>query len=370
MLLGEYLCFERQDYERVDAILKALAPDPFPAELSNEDWRAIWLAGDLLILYRRIFQENSPSDEHIVLCLETMIKEGGLEIRERAAAADTLDELGWLPKDLHQFVRISPGADHPSLTEPFWIAKYPVTNVEYARFLEAEDFADPALWTGFPRFDEHSEPMKEDWGDEGWRWLQSRLEEEDKAGEGKRVPPRYWNNLRFGIARRGYPVVGLTWYEANAYCRWLGRHWGNLGEGRENSELRPSIVRLPLEAEWVFAAGGEKPQGRYAWDEDDTVTSEVSNILQRANVDETGIGHTTPVGMYPLGRSLPYGLWDLSGNVWEWQANYYDEDHKYLALRGGSWSYSRDSARVAERGGAPPLVEWIGLGFRVVAFPS
>ena len=144
-------------------------------------------------------------------------------------------------------------------------------------------------------------------------------------------------------------MVGVTWYEANAYCRWLQRHWSDLEEGEANPGCQPALVRLPAEAEWGRTAGGEQPQERYPWDAPGQATQEQSEILKRANMGENGISHTTPVGMYPEGQGKPFRLWDLAGNVWEWQANLFNKDHDFLALRGGSWRHYHQSARVAVR---------------------
>ncbi len=192
--------------------------------------------------------------------------QGKIPPRMRAAAADILDELGYLHPDLYRFVRLDDGqqttddgrqtADNrpPSTVH---IGMFPVTNAQYARFLQAPDFADPDLWRNFPKFDEHGRPMDDDWGDAGLQWLNRRSQ--DKNGM---VYPRYWHDPRLGIARPSAPVVGVSWYEANAYCRWLARHWDELEEARANPELSstvhgPSslIVRLPTEAEWLAAAG-------------------------------------------------------------------------------------------------------------------
>jgi len=74
------------------------------------------------------------------------------------------------------------------------------------------------------------------------------------------------------------------------------------------------------------------------------------------------------VWMYPQGAS-PRGVRDLSGNVWEWQANYYDKDHDFLGLRGGSWDYHWSDARVAARANLRPSSRWDNYGFRLVALP-
>jgi len=303
-------------------------------------------------------------------------------IRTRAAAADTLDELGWLPPDLYQFVRIAPGDPQaaairtvlPRPDYPFCIGLHPVTNAQYARFLEAGDYAEERLWSDLPKFAEDSQPMPgQTWGDEGWKWLKGMQEDRERSPDGLHVLPRFWNDPRFGIGRKGAPVVGVTWYEANAYCRWLCKHWDDpdMLEAEAIPGLPPRLVRLPTEAEWALAAGGDQPEGRYPWDAaPGQATQDLEEILQRANVDESGIGRTTPAGMYPLGRSQPYRLWDLAGNAWEWQANHYKEGENWLALRGGAWNLYHSVARAACRNYNRPSSEWLNYGFRVVALPS
>jgi formylglycine-generating enzyme required for sulfatase activity len=177
--------------------------------------------------------------------------------------------------------------------------------------------------------------------------------------------PRYWDDPRLGIARRLAPVAGVSWYEANAYCRWLASR-RELAEWAALARLAAGEleVRLSTEAEWVEAGGGEEG-GRFAWGRLEDPEKE---ILRYANTAESGIGRTTPVWMYPQGAS-PRGVRDLSGNVWEWQANYYDKDHDLLGLRGGSWSLRWDFARVAVRFDLPPYGLWDYLGFRLVALP-
>ena len=86
-----------------------------------------------------------------------------------------------------------------------YVGRYPVTNAQYALLSLPAAMMKPAYWNG---------PESED-----WRW---RLEKHpDYRGEGQITAPQYWRDARFGKERRGYPVIGVSWYEAQAYCRWL-----------------------------------------------------------------------------------------------------------------------------------------------------
>ncbi|HNB51088.1 MAG TPA: SUMF1/EgtB/PvdO family nonheme iron enzyme, partial [Anaerolineales bacterium] len=288
----------------------------------------------------------------------------------RADAADIWDELGELPDDLYEFVEINKTANQqtnePTNPPPFAIAKYPVTNLQYQRFLEADDYADPALWQGFLKFDEKSQPMKGDWGDEGWKNYKEPWPS-DRNKDGK-LWPHFWRDPRLGVGRRGVPVVGVSWYEANAYCRWVARHWAELEEGQANPTLKPTLLRLPTDTEWSLAAGGEKPEKRYPWDKSGEATQDEKAILARANVSKSGLSRTTPVGMYPLGVS-PTEVWDLGGNVWEWQANFRSGTSGSLALRGGSWDREPGYARVSARDVSHLVAPYSSLnfsGFRVL----
>ena len=119
---------------------------------------------------------------------------------------------------------------------------------------------------------------------------------------GARSQPAYWDDTRFDGPNQ--PVVGVTWYEALAYCRWLT---DTMNDGYE--------YRLPTEAQWERAARG--PHGwRYPWGDD--------WIESRANSEELNLERTTPVGIFPDGASSE-GVLDLSGNVWEWCNDWYGE---------------------------------------------
>jgi formylglycine-generating enzyme required for sulfatase activity len=287
----------------------------------------------------------------------------GLEvpIRTRAEAGEVLDELGWLPDDRDAFLPI-PDPAHPA----FWLARYPVTNAQYERFIQAGGYEEPRWWSK-----------------EGLKWLKNPPGyRRDKVKQ-----PEYWDNPRFN--RKGYPVVGVSWYEAEAYCNWLTERLKDAGYriqvvdrqgGTCEVPLAACRVRLPAEEEWLLAAGGEgkgkgKDEDRFPWDPPGQSTWQLpekereARIQARANVWESQIGGTTPVGMYPAGASL-YGLWDMAGNVWEWTASWYDEKTKeFRVLRGGS-CYYQDLARCASRGRYYSVGSFNHLGFRVVVSPG
>ncbi len=282
----------------------------------------------------------------------------------RYAAAETLDRLGWLPQDMNAWVLIdipSTDSSSPELRERgaesegrFWISRYPVTNHQFALFTAAGGYGNPGYWGG------------ED--GEGWRW---RIKENPEyRGDDPVVQPGYWDDLRFGKSRRGYPVVGISWYEANAYCAWLteqlqvsGHRFQVWCAGKlETLDLEPGTlaVRLPTEAEWMAAAGGAEGK-RYPWG--------AEWCESRINTLEGSINGTTPVAMYPHGQS-PYGVADMGGNVWEWMVSWYDEEQRYRTVRGGSWLDDRRVARVSARLWGNPDDSNDLIGFRVVAFPA
>src|SRR5262249_41354527 len=125
------------------------------------------------------------------------------------------------------------------------------------------------------------------------------------------APPRYEHDSRFN--NPSYPVVGVTWHDAIAYCTWLH------GQLAAAGLLAPdTVVRLPLELEWEKAASWDprtQTKRRYPWGETWSNT--------RANTAaDRGPWMITPVGCYPEGLS-PYGLHDCIGNVWEWTASQY-----------------------------------------------
>jgi formylglycine-generating enzyme required for sulfatase activity len=276
--------------------------------------------------------------------------------RTRYDAGETLDELGWLPPDLNAWLRCKGCADDG---RDLLAMKYPVTNAQFERFVLAGGYENLAYWGGEKG--------------EMWQW---RLQEDLGWGrKGPAIQPEYWQNTRFGRERQGYPVVGVSWYEATAYAAWLTELLEQARSGKieppENQDLVADLlkigattVRLPTETEWEKVAGGAAKE-RYPWDPPaGPATRDKAAILARANTKEAELEGNSPVGMYPLGVSQPFGLMDLGGNVWEWTTTW--EDPFYI-LRGGAWYWEMDLARSGSRYRYFPHYGDHSNGFRLVS---
>jgi len=199
----------------------------------------------------------------------------------------------------------------------FEMGIYPVTNSQYERFIEADGYNNDEYWSP-----------------EGIKWRKKE----------KISLPNYWQNDKWN--KPDHPVVGVSWYESEAYCNWLTKHTGQ-------------NCRLPTEAEWEKAACWDeekKVERVYPWgDEFDQ---------DKCNTNQSGIGRTTPVNQYPQGRS-PYGCYDMAGNVWEWCADWYSDEKASKVLRGGSWGLNQGYACCATRYYDYPYFRLNSIGFRV-----
>ncbi|NIM20296.1 MAG: SUMF1/EgtB/PvdO family nonheme iron enzyme [Candidatus Latescibacteria bacterium] len=170
-------------------------------------------------------------------------------------------------------------------------------------------------------------------------------------------PPHHWKNERYPVGRDGYPVVGISWHEAAAYARFVGK-------------------RLPTEEEWEKAARGMDGR-RFPWgDEFDKSKANNGN-------------RPMAIMRFPDGVS-PYGLHDMAGNAAEWVDAWYEPyprskddvvdrdfpeyspsygDKKYRIYRGGSWNNFAKFLRCANREKAKPDERWGNIGFRCVMDP-
>ncbi|MEJ2738140.1 MAG: SUMF1/EgtB/PvdO family nonheme iron enzyme, partial [Anaerolineae bacterium] len=338
--------------------------------------------------------------------------------RERAEAGDVLARLGdprpgagrgilWVEVPAGRFRMGSPEGDdmawddeHPQHTldlPGFFISRYPVTNAQYRPFVEDGGYEEPRYWTlgGWAWRTGQREPdlsviddkdIRTSWA----QWLAGRPAT-------RRDRPFWWDQSPWNLDSR--PVVGVSWYEAVAFCAWLAeqfeaRNWVlDLWPSGSSSAIRASShvtlrVGLPSEAEWEKAARSEFPPAvegdpgrarRWPWGDE--------WIEGRANTEEAGLGETSAVGIFPAGAS-PCGALDMAGNVWEWTRSRWGRtsirrpDYGYpyepddgreepdgpdlRVVRGGSWSNDQGDARCAFRGGYIPDVYDGDLGFRVV----
>ena len=200
------------------------------------------------------------------------------------------------------------GKIHETIDHDYWIGQYPVTNEKYRVFISADGYGNRAYWS-----------------EEGWKW----------KSECNITCPEYWNDIKWNKA--DCPIVGVSYYEAEAYAKWAGK-------------------RLPTEWEWEKAARGT--DGReYPWgDEFDK---------EKCNSAKAGFRHTTPVTQYPKGVSL-YGCYDMAGNIWEWCADWYDETKDSRVLRGCSWSCTPVNLRVSFRFRYDADYRFNLIGFRLV----
>jgi formylglycine-generating enzyme required for sulfatase activity len=205
--------------------------------------------------------------------------------------------------------------------DAYAIGRYPVTVDQYRQFVEDEGYQTKRWWAA--GFGEFREPA-------GW---------EDQLP----YPSR--------------PVVGVSWFEAAAFCAWAG-------------------VRLPTEAQWERAARGTTGR-KFPWGDQPPDESR----LNFAPDWKANVGHPTPVGIYPLGNT-PEGICDLAGNVWEWCADWFagypqkaasnptgPESGESRVHRGGGWANDARRCRSAGRNGIAPARRDVLLGFRVAPVP-
>ena len=217
---------------------------------------------------------------------------------------------------------------HTVYLDAFHIDRYEVTNAQYKKFVEANP-----------------------------EWQKDRIPKKYHDGDYL----KHWNGNNYPKGKNDHPVVYVSWYAAMAYAEWSGK-------------------RLPTEAEWEKAARGDRFGREYAWGD--------SLDPDKANYGEN-IGDTTPVGTYDMNG---YGLYDMTGNVWEWCLDEYDADfyaispgHNPLVggtvdnilsdftnvksarvLRSGSWASNAKFVRVSDRTRFTPRITNNARGFRCV----
>ncbi len=328
-------------------------------------WRKTWLAGQVLeeMGVNRVCETALGRDLllRVRQRLARLLEVGALTPVERAAAGVVLGKLGdhrpgvgvknGLP-DL-DWIKIPPGPfpmgnDKPEaryddetprftcqlIHHPYLISRYQVTVAQYQTFVDAGGYDVKA---------------KDYWTEAGWKWKQR-----NKVTAPEEFDPVYQTP--------NHPQVGVSWYEAVAFCRWFSK------------QLKLEVM-LPSEVQWERAA--RHTEGRlYPWGNAD------QDVAQRCNLEETGIGHTCAVGLFPNGLA-GCGAADLAGNVDEWCRTKWREDYtdyennaedgldgdSARVLRGGAFLNGAGLVRCACRGRLGPSYRHRSFGFRLVASP-
>ena len=163
--------------------------------------------------------------------------------------------------------------------DSFCIDKYPVTNAQYKRFIDAI-----TVWRKSRNWRRHTRLRKRVFPTRTiYQWFDANYLKD-------------WDGNNFPKGKDDHPVTHVSWYAAMAYARWIGK-------------------RLPTEAEWKKAARGGLKEQKYPWG--DELDSANALVDRRA-------GETSSVGKYPANN---YGLFDMVGNIWEWCLDEYDPHH-------------------------------------------
>ncbi|MCQ3930347.1 MAG: hypothetical protein DPW16_07790 [Chloroflexi bacterium] len=204
----------------------------------------------------------------------------------------------------------------------FKMSKFPITYSQYEAFVNSDGYKNNSYWSGL-----------------GWDW---------KTQGSRLYPERYWYDTKWH--KSDHPVVGVTWYEALAFCNWLG------------TQLK-SEVTLPTEWQWQLAAQGPD-KCIYPWG--NTFDS------QKCNTADSTIGGTTSVYKYQESASY-YNIYDMVGNAAEWCINEYDpfvsielEKNSPKVIRGGSWRHPSIFASNITRQSQLPYDRSYYCGFRVI----
>lgn len=214
--------------------------------------------------------------------------------------------------------------------EAFFLDRHPVTNRQYAEFVAAGGYEQMALWDAAI-----------------WPAV---LEFVDRTGA---PGPRYWHDGNCPLGEDEHPVVGVSWHEAAACARWLGK-------------------RLPSDAEWVKAAAWPvglaehvHTQRRFPWGD--------AMDRAKANLWGSGPGRIVPVHEFVEGVSVG-GIYQLIGNVWEWTGGAFRNEHAagtltlpvpMKSIRGGAFdTYFDNQATCQFQSGENPLARRHNIGFR------
>jgi formylglycine-generating enzyme required for sulfatase activity len=242
---------------------------------------------------------------------------------------------------------------HSVTVRSFYMGKYEVTVAQFRQFINETGYQTDAdkdggsyMWTG-SNWESRS----------GVNWKCD--------AEGNQRPQSEYN----------HPVIHVSWNDAMEYCRWLSRKTGK-------------SYRLPTEVEWEYAAGNGSRHTKYSWGNGDPYGKSGGNVADESakrnfsswtiwNGYDDGFVFTAPVGSF---NPNDFGLYDMTGNVWEWCSDWYGSDYyksspssnpkgpssgSSRVVRGGSWGNSPAYQRVAGREDSDPSGRDGHLGFRL-----
>ena len=237
---------------------------------------------------------------------------------------------------------------HEVSIDPLRMDEHEVTNRQFAQFVDQTGSITTAQQRGWS----YVYDRKED------RWVRC-------PGADWRHPGGPDTSLD---GRDDYPVVHVSWYDAAAYAQWAGK-------------------RLPTEAEWEYAARAGLRDADYPWGREELIDGRYQANYRQFGRDPAADGYEAlaPVKSYAPSR---FGLYDMAGNVWEWCADWYDEDYyaesprenpsgphagQSRVQRGGSWLSPENYSfghHVSSRGQRRPDETYQHVGFRCAATPA
>ncbi len=246
-----------------------------------------------------------------------LVPDGDVILKPRFEPSDKDDDAPLVDRQVH--------------VESMFLDRYPVTNKQYRQFVLAGGYEQISLW----------DPTV-------WPAILDFVDTTGHSG------PRFWKDGKFPAGEGDHPVVGVSWYEASAFARWVGK-------------------RLPSDPEWVKAGswpvqvpGGKPLQRKHPWG--DTMDR------NQANLWGSGPGKTVPVHQLHNGGTVG-GVYQLVGNVWEWTTSNFgawdpalrriEAPTQMKSLRGGAFdTYFDSQANCQFQSGDSPMARKHNIGFR------